>query len=59
VALQADDERIVVGLQHSMGEQVFTYPQLAQNVRAKLQDSDYASALQALVTTTPDPSTLT
>lgn len=59
VALQTDDEQIVAGLQHYMGEKVFTYPQLAQNLRAKLQDRDYAGDLQTLIVRTPDDYALT
>lgn len=59
VALDADDERIVAGLEHYMGDQVFTYPQLAQNLKAKLQDPDFVSDLHTLVTQTPDGYALT
>ena len=54
VALDADDAEIVAGLEHYMREDVFTYPQLAQNLRAKLEDADFAADLDALVTTRPD-----
>lgn len=53
VALDADVERIVAGLAYYMGEQVFTYPQLAQNLKAKLEDPDFIGDLQALVAQTP------
>jgi predicted nucleotidyltransferase component of viral defense system len=54
VALPVDDERIVAGLRHYMGEKVFTYPQLAQNLEAKLQDVDYVRDLQTLIARTPE-----
>lgn len=53
VALEPDDARIVAGLEHYMREDLFTFPQLAQNLRAKLEDPDFASDLDALVTTPP------
>jgi len=37
-----------------MRDAVFTYPQLAQNLRAKLEDADFAADLDALVTTRPE-----
>jgi predicted nucleotidyltransferase component of viral defense system len=58
VALDVDDERIVAGLAHYMGKQLFTYPQLAQNLRAKLDDPDFAGDLDTLVAQTPDGYTL-
>jgi predicted nucleotidyltransferase component of viral defense system len=54
VALDTDDARIVAGLEHYMRDNVFTYPQLAQNLRAKIQDADFAADLDALVTTRPE-----
>ena len=45
VALDADDARIVAGLEHYMRDAVFTYPQLAQNLRAKLEDADFGADL--------------
>jgi len=54
VALDVDDARIVAGLEHYMREDVFTHPQLAQNLRAKLEDADFAADLDALVTTRPE-----
>lgn len=53
VALDVDEARIVAGLEHYMREDVFSYPQLAQNLRAKLEDADFAADLDALVTTRP------
>lgn len=59
VALNTDDARIVAGLEHYMGDQVFTYPQLAQNLKAKLDDPDFSGDLQTLVTKIPDDYTPT
>lgn len=59
VALDVDDERIVAGLEHYMGDRVFTYPQLTQNLKAKLQDPDFIGDLHALATQTPDGYALT
>lgn len=59
VALDVDDERIVAGLAHYMNERVFTYPQLAQNLAAKLEDPDFAGDLATLVAQTPDGYELT
>lgn len=54
VALAVDDERIVAGLAHYMGDEVLTYPQLAQNLRAKLDDPDFVGDLGTLVAQSPD-----
>jgi predicted nucleotidyltransferase component of viral defense system len=54
VALDADDERIAAGLEHYMADDAFTFPQLAQNLRAKLQVDDFAADLDALVTSRPE-----
>ncbi len=54
VALDVDDARIVAGLEHYMRDGVFSYPQLARNLRAKLEDADFAADLDALVTTRPE-----
>ena len=53
VALDPDDDRIVAGLQHYMPNDAFTFPQLAQNLRAKLQTDDFAADLDTLVTSRP------
>ena len=47
VALDADDARIVAGLEHYMRDDVFTYPQLAQNLWAKIEDAGFAADLDA------------
>jgi predicted nucleotidyltransferase component of viral defense system len=54
VALGTNDPRIVAGLTHYMGEHVFTYPQLSQNLKAKLENPDFSQDLEALVTQTPE-----
>lgn len=59
VALDVDDERIVAGLAHYMSDRVFTYPQLALNLAAKLDDPDFAGDLATLVTQAPDGYALT
>lgn len=45
---------IVAGLRHYMGETVFSYRDLAANVRAKLEDADFRSDLDPLVLAVPD-----
>ncbi len=54
VALDVDDAQIVAGLEHYMGADAFTFPQLAQNLAAKLHDPDFVGDLAGLVTTMPD-----
>lgn len=54
LALQPDDAQIVAGLDHYMHGDAFTFPQLAQNLRAKLADADFAADLGALTTSVPD-----
>jgi Nucleotidyl transferase AbiEii toxin, Type IV TA system len=54
VALDPDDAQIVAGLAHYMGDDAFTYPQLAQNLKAKLGDRNFAGDLTSLVTVMPD-----
>lgn len=53
VTLDADDAGIVAGLGHYMRDDVFTYPQLAQNLRAKLHDADFSADIDTLVATRP------
>lgn len=48
-----DEDRIVEGFHHYMGEEAFTYPQLAQNLRAKLEDGDFLADIETLVTELP------
>lgn len=53
-AREVDDARIVAGLEHYMRAATFTFPQLAQNLKAKLDDADFASDLEPLVSTPAD-----
>ena len=53
VARDVDDERVVSGLRHYMQDATFTYPQLAQNIRGKLEDPEFANDLQSLVVRMP------
>lgn len=50
---EIDDVRIVAGLYHYMKDAAFTYPQLAQNLRAKLADPEFAADLESLVVSMP------
>ena len=59
VALNTDDALIVAGLDHYMGDDVFTYPQLAQNLKAKLENPDFLRDIETLVTKIPDDYTPT
>lgn len=54
VALPVDDERIVEALGHYLRDEVFSFRELALNLRAKLRDPDFAADLSALVVRTPD-----
>jgi predicted nucleotidyltransferase component of viral defense system len=54
VALDTDDVRIVSGLHHYMGDDAFTFPQLAQNLKAKLGDPDFTGDLLGLITEVPE-----
>lgn len=49
-----DPETIVAGLRHYMKETVFTYRDLAANLRDKLGDADFRSDLDPLVIAVPD-----
>lgn len=53
LALPVDDAVIVDGLRHYMGDATFTFPQLAQNLAAKLADDDFNGDLASLVRETP------
>lgn len=52
-ALEADSERIVAGLGHYMGEKAFSYPELRENLVAKLESPGFAHDLDTLVATVP------
>lgn len=54
VARDLDDDRIVAGLHHYMGDDAFTFPQVAQNLKAKLADPDFSGDLLGLVTEVPE-----
>ena len=48
-----DPEEIVAGLRHYMEVKVFTYPELAQNLRDKLNDGGFRADLDELVVEMP------
>lgn len=54
VTLDVDDAQVVAGLAHYMGADTFTFPQLAHNLAAKLDDADFAGDLASLTTQAPD-----
>lgn len=53
IACAVDEEAIVGGLGHYMQAGTFTFPQLAQNLKAKLADPEFARDLQALLVRMP------
>ncbi|HEY7932643.1 MAG TPA: nucleotidyl transferase AbiEii/AbiGii toxin family protein [Solirubrobacteraceae bacterium] len=58
--LQADPERIVDAFHHYMRNAAFSFPELRENLTAKLANASFRRDLQALVTSTPaeyDPGT--
>jgi predicted nucleotidyltransferase component of viral defense system len=53
--LEADPEEIVAGFNHYMGDATFSYPELRDNLAAKLANPGFRHDLDALVTSTsPD-----
>jgi predicted nucleotidyltransferase component of viral defense system len=48
-----DDELIVDALHHYMADDAFTYPQLRQNLRAKIADPDFRTDMQGLLVDAP------
>lgn len=52
-ALDPDDDRIVAALNHYMGTDAFTFPELRKNLGAKLEDRDFRADLTQLVTERP------
>lgn len=54
VALDTDDAHIVAGFHHYIRDDAFTFPQLAQNLKAKLNDPDFTGDLLGLVTQLPE-----
>jgi predicted nucleotidyltransferase component of viral defense system len=49
----ADEQKIVDSLNHYMGDEVFTYPQLRLNLAAKLEDPQFRSDLVDLIIDPP------
>lgn len=52
--LDVDDNKVVDGLGHDMGGAVYSYPQLAGNLNAKLTDRSFLDDLTQLVSASPD-----
>lgn len=48
-----DDAEVVDAFHHYMGDDAFTYPELAQNLAAKLADGDFGSDVEGLVLELP------
>jgi Nucleotidyl transferase AbiEii toxin, Type IV TA system len=58
--LGSDPERIVAGLHHYMRDGIFSFPELRDNLTAKLANASFRRDLDALVTSIPpeyDPNT--
>jgi predicted nucleotidyltransferase component of viral defense system len=51
--LRLDEELVIDGLAHYMGEEMFSYRQLAANLTAKLDHPDFIADLNALVAEPP------
>lgn len=56
--LSPNDEEIVNAFNHHMGERVFSFPELARNLNAKLRDRDFRDDLSQLITDPPADSEL-
>lgn len=52
--LSPDDEGIVSALNHYMGSEAFSFPELSLNLSAKLEDGSFRADLARLVTTMPE-----
>lgn len=52
--LDVDDNKVVDGLGHDMGGAVYSYPQRAGNLNAKLTDRSFLDDLTQLVSASPD-----
>lgn len=52
--LTPDETKIVDALRHYMGEREFSFPELAQNLSAKLEDRGFRDDMLQLVTSTPE-----
>lgn len=50
---QIDDAEVVDAFHHYMGDDAFTYPELAQNLAAKLADGEFGSDVEGLVLELP------
>jgi predicted nucleotidyltransferase component of viral defense system len=50
---QIEDAEVVDAFHHYMGDDAFTYPELAQNLAAKLADGDFGSDVEGLVLELP------
>jgi len=50
---QANADLIVGAFQHYMGDRAFTYPQLRQNLREKLDSDEFNADMETLVTEVP------
>jgi predicted nucleotidyltransferase component of viral defense system len=53
IEADANDERIIQAFNHYVGDDVFTYSDLAANLAEKLADPDFAGDLNELVTAPP------
>lgn len=51
--LTLDDDQIVAAFRHYIGEEEFTFPQLARNLEAKLEDRGFSDDLGQLVQAPP------
>jgi len=51
--LQTDDKLVIDGLAHYMGDEIFTYRELAANLAAKLEHPDFLTDLNTLVVEQP------
>ncbi len=48
-----DDEAVVAGFHHYMGDRAFSYPELARNLAAKLADPEFRNDMNELVAELP------
>jgi predicted nucleotidyltransferase component of viral defense system len=51
--LEADPEKIVAGLHHYMGDATFTFPELRDNLAAKLESASFLRDIDTLLASTP------
>jgi len=52
--LSLDDDQIVAAFRHYIGDEEFTFPQLARNLEAKLEDRGFGDDLDQLVQVPPE-----